>query len=57
MARREDEVIERIADEAEVLLGTDYEKKDLKEKRSQIKQILYNGSKKLKHSMPKGKRI
>ncbi|HTP63874.1 MAG TPA: hypothetical protein VMJ66_00685 [Geobacteraceae bacterium] len=57
MTRREDEVIEKIADEAEVLLSTDYEKKDLKEKRSQIKQELYNGSKKLKHSMPKGKRI
>ena len=57
MTRREEEVIEKIADEAEVLLGNDYEKKDLKEKRSLVKQILYNGSKKLKHSMPKGKRM
>ena len=57
MTRREEEVIEKIADEAELMIGTDYEKKDLKEKRSQTKQTLYNGSKKLKHSMPKGKRI
>ncbi len=57
MTKREDEVIEKIADSAEITLGTDYEKKDLKEKRSITKQTLYNGSKKLKHSVPKGKRV
>ncbi len=57
MTRREEEVIERIADEAETVIGTDYGKKDLKEKRSLAKQTLYNGSKKLKHSVPKGKRV
>ncbi len=57
MTRREEEVIEKIADEAETVIGTDYAKKDLKEKRSQTKQTLYNGSKKLKHSVPKGKRV
>ena len=57
MTKREEEVIEKIADEAEVLLTTDYEKKDLKEKRSINKQTLYDGSKKLKHKIPKGKRV
>ena len=57
MTKREEEVIEKIADEAEVLLATDYEKKDLKEKRSINKQTLYDGSKKLKHKIPKGKRV
>jgi Fe2+ or Zn2+ uptake regulation protein len=57
MTKREEEVIEKIADEAEVLLATDYVKKDLKEKRSINKQTLYDGSKKLKHKIPKGKRV
>ncbi len=57
MTRREEEVSEKIADDAETVIGTDYEKKDLKEKRSVTKQTLYNGSKKLKHSVPKGKRV
>lgn len=57
MTKREEEVIEKIADEAEVLLENDYEKKDLKEKRSINKQTLYDGSKKLKHKIPKGKRV
>ncbi len=57
MTKREDEVMEKIADSAEITLDTDYVKKDLKEKRSITKQTLYNGSKKLKHSVPKGKRV
>ena len=57
MTKKEEEVFEEIADAAEVLLDTDYEKKDLKEKRSLTKQTLYDGSKKLKHTIPKGKRV
>jgi hypothetical protein len=57
MTKREDEAIEQIAEEAEVLIETDYVKKDLKEKRSITKQTLYDGSKKLKHSVPKGKKV
>ncbi len=57
MTKRDEETIEQLAEEAEVILDTDYEKKDLKEKRSLIKQTLYDGSKKLKHRIPKGKRV
>jgi hypothetical protein len=57
MTTREKESIEKMADEAEVIIESDYEKKDLKEKRSLNKQTLYDGSKKLKHSVPKGKRV
>ncbi len=57
MTKRENEAIEQIAEETEVLIETDYVKKDLKEKRSITKQTLYDGSKKLKHSVPKGKRV
>jgi hypothetical protein len=57
MTKRDEEVIEQIADVAEMLLDTDYVKKDLKEKRSLAKQTLYDGSKKLKHTIPKGKRV
>ena len=57
MTKREEEVIEHLAEAAEVALDTDYEKKDMKEKRTVIKETLYNGSKKLKHSVPKGKRV
>ncbi len=57
MTKREEEVIEQLADSAELILATDYEKKDLKERRTVIKQTLYDGSKKLKHSIPKGKRV
>lgn len=54
MTKKQEEIIEQLADEAEVILETDYEKKDLKEKRSVAKQMLYDGSKKLKHKVPKG---
>ncbi len=57
MTKKEETMIEQLADDAELTLSTDYEKKDLKERRTQIKQTLYDGSKKLKHSVPKGKRI
>lgn len=57
MTKRETEVIEQLANEAEPAIETDYEKKDMKEKRAVNKQTLYNGSKKLKHTIPKGKRI
>jgi hypothetical protein len=57
MTKSEKESIEKMAEEAEVIIETDYEKKDLKEKRSLNKQTLYDGSKKLKHSVPKGKRV
>jgi hypothetical protein len=57
MTENEKEMIERLADEAEVLLEGDYEKKDLKEKRAATKNSLFDGSKKLKHSIPKGKHL
>ncbi|HYS42623.1 MAG TPA: hypothetical protein VEM32_01470 [Geobacteraceae bacterium] len=57
MTKKEEETIDQLANEAEVILETDYEKKDLKEKRGVIKQTLFDGSKKLKHSVPKGKRV
>ena len=57
MTKREEEVIDQLTEKAEVILGADYEKKDRKEKRTVIKQTLFNGSKKLKHSVPKGKKV
>ena len=57
MMKNEAEVIETLANEMEVVLETDYEKKDMKEKRAVTKSALYDGSKKLKHSIPKGKRV
>jgi hypothetical protein len=57
MTKKETDVIEKLVDEAEVILESDYVKKDLKEKRSLTKQTLYDGSKKLKHRIPKGKRV
>ncbi|HTG82639.1 MAG TPA: hypothetical protein VL949_11890 [Geobacteraceae bacterium] len=54
MTKREEETIEQLADDAEVILETDYEKKDQKEKRGIIKQTLFDGSKKNKHKVPKG---
>jgi len=57
MMEKESETIERLAEDAELSLSTDYDKRDLKEKRGVIKGHLYDGSKKLKHSIPKGKRV
>jgi hypothetical protein len=56
MTKLEEEMIEQLTDESELTLKTDYGKKDLKERRAQAKQMLYDGSKKLKHQVPKGKR-
>jgi len=50
-------MIEKLVSEAEIFLEDDYEKKDLKEKRGVTKQTLYDGSKKLKHTIPKGKQL
>lgn len=57
MTEREAEEIDQLAKEAETTLKFDYDKKDLKERRAVAKQTLYDGSKKLKHSVPKGKRV
>jgi hypothetical protein len=57
MAQNEEETIDDLAQQMEINLETDYEKKDLKAQREQTKQNLYDGSKKLKHIIPKGKRI
>jgi len=57
MMEKQTEMIEQLAEDAEVALSTDYERKDLKERRSVAKSSLYDGSKKLKHSVPKGKRV
>ena len=52
-AKRIDEQVVK----AEIMLEKDDSKKDLKEKRGFIKQTLYDGSKKLKHVIPKGKHL
>lgn len=57
MTNREQEMIEKLADEVEVQLEDSYGKRDLKEKRSVTKNSLYDGSKKLKHTIPKGKNL
>lgn len=53
----EDETIERLAINAEVTIEADDARKDLKERRGIIKQTLFDGSKKLKHLVPKGKHL
>lgn len=53
----EAEIIEKLAEEAEILVDEDDTKKDLKEKRGFLKQTLYDGSNKLKHIIPKGKHL
>ena len=58
MAKQDQETrIDQLAQRFETSLEVDYEKKDLKAQRELIKQTLYDGSKKLKHSVPKGKRV
>lgn len=56
-AEQEDEIIEELTREAEIQLEVDDAKKDLKEKRGIMKNTLYDGSHKLKHTMPKGKHL
>ncbi|MHB8056698.1 MAG: hypothetical protein ACYDHC_02255 [Desulfuromonadaceae bacterium] len=50
-------VIDELVVEAEILLEINESKKELKEKRGVIKKTLYDGSKKLKHTLPKGKHL
>jgi hypothetical protein len=57
MAQNEETTIDKLAQRMEHTLDIDYEKKDLKAQRELIKQNLYDGSKKLKHTLPKGKRV
>lgn len=57
ITEKEELVIDSLAEEAEVELEGDYEKKDLKERRGVAKNSLYDGSKKLKHALPKGKLV
>lgn len=56
MTKNEEVIIEQLAEEAQRVVEPDYEKKDLKEQRAVAKQMLYDGSKKLKHKVPKGMR-
>jgi hypothetical protein len=56
-SENEIERIEELAEEAEMVLQEDYDKKDLKERRGVMKDSLYDGSKKLKHIVPKGKQV
>ena len=53
----EAKVIDELVVEAEILLESNESKKELKEKRGVIKQTLYDGSKRLKHTLPKGKHL
>lgn len=53
----EEKRIEELSGEAEFFLEVDDTRKDLKEKRGFIKENFYNGSKQLKHIVPKGKHI
>ena len=55
MMLNEEQVIDQLAEETELTLKSSYDKKDQKEKRTLLKNVLYDGSKKLKHSVPKGK--
>jgi hypothetical protein len=57
MTQNEEVKIDRLAQQVEINLEIDYEKKDLKAQRELTKQSLYDGSKKLKHTVPKGKRV
>ena len=57
MAKTQEETIDELAQQVEIDLETSYEKKDLKAQRELTKQTLYDGSKKLKHTVPKGKRV
>jgi hypothetical protein len=57
ITEKEGVVIDKLAEEAEIELDGDYEKKDLKERRGLAKHTLYDGSKKLKHAIPKGKLV
>ena len=49
--------VEKKNELTELHLETDCQRKDLKAKRAVTKMSLYDGSKKLKHSIPKGKKV
>ncbi len=49
--------VEELARKSEILLEEDECRKDLKKLRNIIKRNLYDGSKKLKHLVPKGKQL
>ena len=55
--KKEANIIEELAEEAESVLEIVGARKDLKEKRKVLKQTLYDGSGKLKHVLPKGKHL
>lgn len=57
MTQKEKETIEKLSEEAELDVDSKFGKKDMKERRGLAKMTLYDGSKKLKHSVPKGKKI
>ena len=57
MTNKELAQVEELAERAELELANDCEKKDLKERRKYVKDMLYDGSKKLKHRVPKGTRV
>jgi hypothetical protein len=53
----EQQTLEKTTELTEKHTEIDYQRKDLKERRALAKGTLYDGSKKLKHTIPKGKRI
>ncbi len=57
MTEKESAALEQLAEEKELALESDCSRRDLKERRGLAKSMLYDGSKKLKHSVPKGKRV
>ena len=57
MTEKEFAVLEQLSEEKELFMESDCTRRDLKERRGMVKSMLYDGSKKLKHSIPKGKRI
>ena len=48
---------DRQSDMTERDLESSYRRKDLKAQRAVTKETLFDGSRKLKHSVPKGKRV
>jgi Trp operon repressor len=57
LSENENERIEQLALNAEMVLAEDESRRELKERRGVLKQTLYDGSKKLKHMVPKGKHV
>jgi tRNA(Ile)-lysidine synthase TilS/MesJ len=57
MDETEERRIEELVGEVEITVEENDSRKDLKERRGVMKQTLYDGSKKLKHIIPKGKHL